>query len=75
MLTLNTDYAAYDVDDPECPTNYARTHESLASQHSIKNLNKTVAIDGYKRILHENLENPVILSKLQNAFDAINSVV
>lgn len=73
MFTINTGYSSFNIDDPYCPANYVTTLEAIEPQNSIKQLNASFAVDEYNKILLQNMENPVLSSTLQKAFDAINS--
>lgn len=75
MYTLYTSYYSNDIIDPNCPSVYVETDEKIESRWPSKHLNKPTAIDEYKTILLESKENPVFSKIVQNALDAINSVL
>lgn len=75
MFTVNTDISSYDVDDPNCPTNYARTSETVQPQNPTKRLNPLSPTNAYKEFLRGNFENPVFATMIQKAYSAIDSAV
>lgn len=75
MFTINTRYSSSSIHDPDCPVKYVGTVEAIKPRNPIKHLNASLATKEYKKILLENMENPVFSNTLHKAFDAINSVL
>lgn len=75
MHTLYTSYSAFEVADRNCPPVYVQTDEEIEYRRPSGHLNKSAAIGEYKSFLLNSKENPVFSKLVQNALDAINSVL
>lgn len=69
--TLNTDFNTEKIDDPECSDVYVRTDEKVSTPKPRKQLNVTVAINGYKRFLNENSDKEALFKIIRKSIEAI----
>lgn len=70
---IETDFSAEIINDDRCTDHSVVTIDLTEKPKPSKHMCEALATDEYKKMLLENMKNPVLTNSIQNAYKAINT--